>query len=350
MPKETLSASKIKVLKSCSWQYWCKYILKLPDKTNDGALKGEIVHSIFECLGKKRHRKHYDLILDKERVFASEPIKRLILMLAKSKKINTKNNIDDIVEMIYRGLLYDFFGEKLGTPSELISEKEFEITVEEKDLSFKIKGFIDKLFLYENKGVVLIRDFKTNKKKYEGKEVTDNLQDYIYTLAINKLYPELKDIKMEFIFLKQSSDEDMLLEMKAKSSYELIGFQHELTEYQKYADNFNEKIAMSNLAAEQATPKDGSFSGRLLCGFATKPNEKKKDGSPKWYCTYKFAFDYFVLLNEKKEQIASAFIKADLEKKLKDNYSIIQKKYAGCPHWNKPKQNPQIDVFDLDKF
>ena len=38
------------------------------------------------------------------------------------------------------------------------------------------------------------------------------------------------------------------------------------------------------------------------------------------------------------------------EKKLKDNYSIIQKKYAGCPYWNKPKQNPQIDVFDLDKF
>ena len=66
MPKETLSASKIKTLKSCSWLYWCKYHLKLPDKTNDGALKGEIVHLVFECLGKERHRKHYDNILKKK--------------------------------------------------------------------------------------------------------------------------------------------------------------------------------------------------------------------------------------------------------------------------------------------
>jgi len=33
-------------------------------------------------------------------------------------------------------------------------------------------------------------------------EVTDNLQDYMYTLAIRKLYPHLKDIKMELLVLE----------------------------------------------------------------------------------------------------------------------------------------------------
>ena len=78
MFKETLSASKIKVLKSCSWQYWCKYHLKLPDKTNSGALKGEIVHLIFECLGAEKHLKHYQKILKTKNPLASKSVARLI--------------------------------------------------------------------------------------------------------------------------------------------------------------------------------------------------------------------------------------------------------------------------------
>ena len=32
-----LSASRIKTAQSCSWLYYCKYKLKLPDKGNDGS-------------------------------------------------------------------------------------------------------------------------------------------------------------------------------------------------------------------------------------------------------------------------------------------------------------------------
>ena len=48
-----LSASRIKTLQTCSWQYWCKYHLKLPDKSNHGSLRGTICHAIFENLGNK---------------------------------------------------------------------------------------------------------------------------------------------------------------------------------------------------------------------------------------------------------------------------------------------------------
>lgn len=344
--KETLSASKIKTLKSCSWQYWCKYHLKLPDKTNSGALKGEIVHLILECLGKPRHKKHYDIILKTERTFASNSIKRLVEKHIKLKKLNSleENPIADIEEMIYKGLVYDFFGHEYGKPTEVISEKDFEITVNDGDIAYMVKGFIDKLFIYENISLVMIRDFKTNKKKYEGKEVSDNLQDYIYTLAIRKLYPHLSEIKMEFLFLKQDLENGAVLKMEAKSNHELKGFELELSEYQKYADSFTEKTALSNLAAKQGMPKDGSFSGKLLCGFASKPNEKKKDGTPKWYCTYKFPFDYYSVYDDK-GSFKKSFFTMDEAKNAKypSTFKIEKKHYSGCPCFTVEEEpSPQV--------
>jgi hypothetical protein len=350
MLKETLSASKIKTLKSCSWQYWCKYHLKLPDKTNSGALKGEIVHLILECLGEARHLKHYNLIIKKKNVLASSAIERLINKHIKKKSLEDPEHFDDICEMAYKGLLYDFFGKKFGKPTDIVSEKNFEIVVEEGDVAYKVKGFIDKLFIYGNQNAVLIRDYKTNKKKYEGKEVTDNLQDYIYTLAIRKLYPDIKDITMEFLFLKKDLDDGGVMPMQPKTKFELIGFEHELTAYQKYADTFIEKTAKSNLAASQGMPKDGSFSGKLLCGFASKPNELKKDGTPKWCCTYKFAFDYFVIIDKDKKIRKSAFTKKEISVyTLQAGEKIEKRKYSGCPAFNKNEEDA-FDDFDLDKF
>ena len=46
-PQTALSASRIKTAQSCSWLYWCKYKLKLPDTSNDGARRGSICHLIF---------------------------------------------------------------------------------------------------------------------------------------------------------------------------------------------------------------------------------------------------------------------------------------------------------------
>ena len=368
--KQTLSASKIKTMSGCSWQYWCKYQLKLPDKTNDGALKGSIVHLVLECLGKKRHKKHYKTILKTGKIESSKAVINLVLKHAKRDNLlDDPLNLEDMENMIFRGLVYDFFGDRYGKPTKIISEKDFEIEINEKDFSYKVKGFIDKLFIYKKKSIALIRDFKTNKKVYEGKEVTDNLQDYIYTLAVKKLYPEFKNIKMEFVFLKamESSksetgswqiigEDKSILEMRQKSEHELKGFEYELAEYQNYADSFTEKTALSNLAFHQGMPNDGSFSGRLLCGFAKFPNEKKKDGSPKWYCTYKFPFEYYSLINKEGELKRNYFTEKEALKNKKNGDSILQKQYEGCPSFKKKKSAASPfdfeskDDFDLDKF
>ena len=89
-----LSASRIKVAQTCSWQYWAKYVLKLPDKSNDGAKRGSICHLVFECLGNPRHKKHYTKILKSKNIFASEPVKRLILKHARREQVDDQENLD----------------------------------------------------------------------------------------------------------------------------------------------------------------------------------------------------------------------------------------------------------------
>ena len=94
MSKHTsaLSASRIKTLQQCSWKYWCNYILKLPDTSNDGASRGWICHLIFELLGESRHKKHYDAIVSEGTIFASKAIERLTFYHAK------KLNVDDSIK------------------------------------------------------------------------------------------------------------------------------------------------------------------------------------------------------------------------------------------------------------
>ena len=81
----------------------------------------------------------------------------------------------------------------------------------------------------------------------------------------------------------------------------------QLSEIQKYLDNFSEKDAQKNYAAHQGFPKDNSFSGKLLCGFATKKGELKIDGNPKWHCPMKFDFFYYEVTNAEGKFITSYF-------------------------------------------
>ena len=345
MAKTILSASKIKTLQSCSWTYFCKYILKLPDRTNLGAQLGSIAHIVFEVLGNPRHQKQYKRIIKNKNIFASLSVKRLVLKHLFNDDIYTQENEDKLKQMILTGLNADFHGLEYGKPAESISEFEFNISHKCENLEYNIKGFIDKLFIYDKK--IIIKDFKTSKKAFDGKDASSNLQDYLYCLAIKKTYPNIKDIDMHFLFLKDGvldgydvSNSSILIDgcsmkMAGKSDDELIGFQYELNDIQKYADNFSEKTATSNLAAKQPFPKDGSFSGPLLCGFAKFPGQIKKDGNPMWHCSFKFAFSYFVLLDDKKEIIKSSFEKKDLLKIKTAKQSVEQREYSGCPHFNK---------------
>jgi hypothetical protein len=347
-----LSASRIKKAQSCSWSYWATYKLKVPDSSNDGASRGWICHLIFELLGNPKHRKKYDEIILKDSIFLCEPIKRLVSYHAKKLKVNDQENLELINNMTLAGLHFDFFGEAKGKLFESISEQEFNITVDEKDKLYRIRGFIDKLFLYKKDKLAIIRDFKSSKSVFKGKEVTDNLQDLLYTLAVKKLFPHYTKRQVEFLFLKFDLHASGNVKMEPISDKELDGLEFYLTEVQKFIDNFDEEDAVSNFAGSQGYPSDGTFGGPLMCG---KDGFKISKGSPlldkegnpivAYICPYRKPMDYYVVKNAEGKIIKSVF---EEEKDSlcfdEDKGEFIEKlSYKGCPYWN--RETPDIDDF-----
>lgn len=329
--KTTLSASRIKTVQSCSWLYWFKYFLKAPDKSNDGAKRGTVCHEIFEFLGE--NKKEFNKIIKKQCISGSKIVENLLLETAKREGVDDKKNLESIKEMTLNGLNHDFYGASLGKLDESISEKDFDLNFQEEQKNFKIKGFIDKLFI--SKDSALIRDFKSSKEIFKGKDLEDNLQDLMYVLAVKKMYPELKSVKSEFVFLKYPHEKGVV-RMPEITDEELEGFEQQLTAIQNYLDNFNEKTAVKNLAAKADYPKDNSFGGPLMCGSAKSPNEKKADGSPKWFCPAKFGFKYYQIEEESGKIIDSCFLE-DLDK-YKEKYpdkKFTLFEYKGCPAFAK---------------
>jgi len=334
-PKTALSASRIKTAQGCSWLYWCKYKLKLPDTSNDGAKRGSICHLIFELLGEKKRKSHYDKIMEAQDIFAVPSIERLIMKHARREEVDDEDNIQLIKEMTFNGLNYDFFGGDLDKPTKGLSEQDFDIVKNDGQIAYRIRGFIDKLFLYKKQKFALIRDFKTSKDVFKGKDLEDNMQDLMYSLATKHLYPEYENKQSEFLFLKFELDPDAkksgVMRMAPLSDEDLFGFELQLTEIQKYLDSFSEDDALANMASDQGFPSDKSFSGRLLCGFATQKGELKKDGTKKWHCAMKFDFFYYVFKNANGQIVGSCFEEEFSEDAVPEGCTHEIQYYKGCP-------------------
>jgi hypothetical protein len=340
-----LSASRIKTLQSCSWLYYANYVLQLSgcDEGNYGSLRGTCCHAIFECLGKGRHKKLYDQTLKGGTIKGCPAILRYVNNYVRKHfaEDDREENFGLIDQMTIEGLNCDFFGEERGKPTQAISEKSFDLNVIEGDINYRIRGFIDKLFLYDDKSLALIRDFKTSKAIFEGKDYHDNIQDLSYRLATKKLFPQYRNREMEFLFIKFdccSSEASGHLKMPKVEENELNGFEHFLTVIQRTINSFDKKDAMSNLAASQGYPaKDEGFCKNLMCGYSKHDGHiKPSTGLPYWHCSMKWKFDYFAVI-ENDKVIKTSRSKEDLAAKLKRGQKIKEMHYEGCPAHNKVK-------------
>lgn len=354
MKKKTpLSASRIKTLESCSWYYYCNYILKLPDSSNAGSIMGSVCHNVYEFLGQERRRKYFDTLIYYQNIASCKLIERYIISFLKKEGLDPNgmtvsghgeqvSHIDLVERMLFEGLNYDFFGNTDRIPTESHSEIDFDFDVEEGPISYRFRGFIDKLFLFEEDLRALIRDFKSSKKTYKGKELVDNIQHQLYELALKKLFPEYSNRQMEFVFLQHLSEgkEQGLLNPEKLSDAELDGLEHYLSDIQKIVDNFDEKLAVTNFAADKGYVSDyEGFDGLVKCGRAESPKDKKVDGSKKWHCPMKFSYFYYELKEDDKI-IKTAKLKKDLKKK---KGQVIEKKfYGGCPKFGHLKYNKDL--------
>jgi hypothetical protein len=341
-PKTALSASRIKTLETCSWLYYCKYVLKIPDKSNEGAMKGSVTHAVMEVLGDRARRQGYfDRIAYTQDVDSVPSISRMISWYANKLGIGSPENLADIKNMCLAGINYDFYGDSCGQ-QEGHSEIEFNIVKNEGGKFYKIRGFLDKLFIYDGGRQALIRDFKTSKKVYVGEEVTNNLQHFFYSLATRHMFPNVEKSQTQFLFLRHpmnAEDSSGVINIDLNDNDIVEGFEYELTDWQILVDNFNLRDALAGIASDMPYPTDGTFGGPLACGRAKCPNTLKKDGTPMWYCPAKFPFEYYKILRRSDNAfIASCFIEDKqemMQKYPREEYLYKWEVYSGCPTYNR---------------
>ena len=308
-----LSASKIKTLNTCSFLYHCQYVLNLPRTSNTGANLGTITHLILEILQNKRHFWHYEKIISENTCMHDLAICRLI----KKHLVKYGENLEEIKtvnDFLLVALKNDFFisGFSLGEP-------EFAFDIKNKNPNYHIVGFIDQYAIKD--GILKIKDFKTQKRKFTKSEMEYNIQAMMYLVAAKKLWPNLKKGFVNFIMLRFKKEP---LQVASYSEEKLKGFELYLEYLDSYLEEWNYDKAISSFAAQDVSKK-------MLCG--KEPNQFKDDGSRVWCCPYKRPFKYFALIDENGKIIKSEFDEKKIIKK--DNQSVKEMWYSGCPFWNR---------------
>lgn len=330
--QDYLRSSAIKEFELCSWLYYSDYSLKIPQSSNDGARMGTVVHSVFEVLLNPRHKKNYDNIIIVNSLKGSNSILELVWKLMKDNDLpETEEIYNKIESMILVGLKTNFFVEN----EKLIgSEKRFKY--ENESPKYKIFGTMDKIV--ETDKNIIIYDWKSSKRKYEGEDKESNIQGLFYSLASIKFWPNKIPI-VRFVFLQFT--EDPIIEL----SYDLNtlkGFEYYLSSVWEKTKNFSEKEAKNNFAGNKPIPKEG-FSGSLACGYSKFKGHKNKEGKEYWHCPMKWSFPYYFI--KENDKIISTFLEQDLYKfELKHGQILEKKQYLGCPIHNK-NENNVLDSF-----
>ncbi len=334
--KLTISASRVKMFQTCSWQYYCRYVLKIPDATNFGALCGTACHTVFECLLKPLHKPIYDAIISTPATIRNSPVAERYITAYLKKNEMPEDLFDKIDTMIVVGLMADYFC-KGGD----LQDGELRFSLSSEKPEFHAMGFIDKTAIYQDKFIRIV-DYKSSKKKFVGDELNINVQAMMYSLAAKNLWPHLTPV-VDFVFLQFKNDPIQRLKF---TDAQLRGFKTLLGVIYQQMLNFTPEDAMSNLASKQKFPgKDDGFKGPLVCGwdgkgFVKSPDQLKKNGDKMYHCSFRFPFTYYALCAEDGKQVKTSF-KDDLIPNKDKGEFVIKKKYAGCPGF---KKQPALEL------
>lgn len=202
-PRRRVSASSIKSLLQCSMSFYYERILGLPTKQWPRTTMGSLAHSIFECLRHPRHRHHYDTIIG-DSTTVDYTRSRAVARLVRAWQVKhgiSEELLADLNGMLYVGLiLIDFHWTKAnrdtsGAPITHGPEHEFELTLPD---GTTIKGFIDDMA--EEGDTITVRDFKSQKKRFDSDELTNSIQAAVYQLYVWTTFR--KRARVEFILLR----------------------------------------------------------------------------------------------------------------------------------------------------
>lgn len=306
-----VSASSIKALMQCSMAYYYARVLKLPEKVWPRTVMGSLAHSIFECLRHKRHRKHYDLITS-PRTHVDYELSPAVARLVRAWKVKhgiSNELLADLNGMLFVGLvLVDFYWtiankDKDGQPITHGPEHEFLLKLDD---GTEIKGFIDDMG--EQGDIMVIRDYKSQKKRFDEDELVNSIQAAIYQLYVWTKFGKLA--RVEFVLLRhpptKRTPEKHLQIVPPCSALHMDGLVH-------YIKNVSAKV-------NQFTMEDAWTSVCTDEGFCRN------------VCTHYAPHPYWVVVkkgDKLETPIRSSIVESDL-KDIGPDEIILAKQHNGC--------------------
>jgi hypothetical protein len=182
-----LSASRVKLLNDCSWRFYASEYLLWPEKIWPRTHVGTIVHSVLECLYRRKHWGVYDIIKEANTITAAPSVMRLVRAWQYKTKVDD-TLIADVDPMVMLVLNHTNFRDE-GAVRRFEPEHEFTMTLRN---GGKVRGYIDRLVAYSSGWVVW--DYKSQKTRFTEDETFDNFQSLVYQWYIWKTYGELASV------------------------------------------------------------------------------------------------------------------------------------------------------------
>jgi len=321
-----LSASKIKTLDSCSWQYYASYELGIPQKGNSGASRGTVVHNLFELISKAKHQHYIKKIWNagspekipaikrflenqflKEKISKEEPVKPI------KAKLPTKDNWETVCDMVMTTMKFEFIDKDFSK----IIDSEYEFNIVNESPRYAIRGFIDRVEIDGDD--IKILDYKSSSKKFKGDDEDANIQAMMYSLVARKIWKNYKNYKASFFFMRFP---DSPYQDSNFSENEIDGLEHYLEYITSVIEKIDEKSATNNMAYFDRKKS-------WLCQMG------------KWTCPYKNPMTFYKIIEKDESKRTAKGVSSHIEyqealekiekNKKEQEWEIEVIDYSGCP-------------------
>ena len=183
-----LSYSRLSRFEQCPLSFKLQYIDKLPSEPGMPLRFGKVVHAALEVLYRKVVEEEHTGALDEDRALS---------LFADAWAADGLTGLHEFGEGI--AMLRAFVRNQgvVDHRDVLAVEKEFRLPVGR----FTVLGFIDRVDRIDDETIEVV-DYKTNRQLFTREEVDTSLQLSLYELAVRRIWPWAKKVRLTFAMLR----------------------------------------------------------------------------------------------------------------------------------------------------
>lgn len=295
-----ISASKISDLDRCTYLFYCKHVLGLPDSTHWKTRVGSALHNVIEYVLKPKRRAILDKILANGFQFAAFPsIDRYCRMWAARYKLDLwdHQNVEEMLQLTFVTLA-PYLKE-----GEFVSEQRFEIDLGD---GATASGYVDIAAIGPDKRII---DMKTKGQKFTKKELAANMQAIIYQMWYYETYGEL--VSTDFILTRfpptKRQPKNHLQSVLPATPTQIAGLKYYLKELYGVMNSFGIREAHGSFCT------DTFFCDKL--------------------CSFRRPMTYLAVVDQATGHTLSTHM-LDNAPNLGHNQVLVEMTHPGCPKYN----------------